>query len=355
VSSGVSATLQVSIDPNGNLTGDGIKTYQWDAENRLVAVLQGGTTLASFTYDGRSRRATKTVGGTTHSYVYAGANIAEERLSSGQTLDFVQREEADRPLAQRDQSGAVSYYLADHLSSVVQTTNGTGTVTLTREYDPWGNLLQGGAVGGYAFTGREWDPETGLYYYRARYYDPKVGRFLGEDPVSFQGTTPYGYVEGRVTLFTDPSGMVMIKDRERVHYLPDIDPQCSAAGAEDTAGGCERVDYRPDIKCDGCGTNWTASVTVTLVGDIYVYDGSHKWPYKNRLPVDTKVTSTERAEEHEYNHVSDKVNAILPIFRALEAQRFLSEGECEAAASKAMVEAGRAYDAAAKESQKRRH
>jgi RHS repeat-associated protein len=38
-----------------------------------------------------------------------------------------------------------------------------------------------------AFTGREWDPEIGLYYYRARYYDPKVGRFVGEDPIGFAG------------------------------------------------------------------------------------------------------------------------------------------------------------------------
>ncbi len=39
--------------------------------------------------------------------------------------------------------------------------------------------------GGFAFTGREWDPETNLYYYRARYYDPKIGRFLSEDPEGF--------------------------------------------------------------------------------------------------------------------------------------------------------------------------
>ena len=46
---------------------------------------------------------------------------------------------------------------------------------MTRQYDAWGNLESGASEPGYAFTGREWDPETGLYYYRARYYDPKVG------------------------------------------------------------------------------------------------------------------------------------------------------------------------------------
>jgi RHS repeat-associated protein len=49
--------------------------------------------------------------------------------------------------------------------------------------------LQGGSSSGFAFTGREWDPEAGLYYYRARYYDPKIGRFLSEDRSGFQAAT----------------------------------------------------------------------------------------------------------------------------------------------------------------------
>ena len=61
----------VSIDANGNLTGDGTNTYDWDAENRLVAVLQGATTLASFVYDGRGRRASKTAGSVT---IHRGTN-----------------------------------------------------------------------------------------------------------------------------------------------------------------------------------------------------------------------------------------------------------------------------------------
>lgn len=53
----------------------------------------------------------------------------------------------------------------------LQTTNASGSITLTRQYDPWGNLVTGASTPGYAYTGREWDAETGLYYYRARYYD----------------------------------------------------------------------------------------------------------------------------------------------------------------------------------------
>ncbi len=206
-----------TYDPNGNLASktEGAVTmiYDWDAENRLAAVKQGATTLASFVYDGRGRRAQKTAAGVTHTYLYDQDNIVEERASSGQIYDIVQGPAIDRPLAQRDQTGVVSYYLADHLGSVVQMTNNVGAVTLTREYDPWGNLVQGSGTAGFAFTGREWDSETSAYYYRARYYDPKIGRFISEDPIGLLGDDVnfYAYVQNDPVGFADPSGMARSK------------------------------------------------------------------------------------------------------------------------------------------------
>jgi RHS repeat-associated protein len=128
----------------------------------------------------------------------------EERLSNGQTLDYVQGASIDQPLAQRDQASVATYYLADHLGSIAQQTNSGGAVTLTREYDPWGNLLQGSTTGGYAFTGREWDPETQLYYYRARYYDPKIGRFASGDPIG--DPQVYAYASNNPVFWGDPMG-----------------------------------------------------------------------------------------------------------------------------------------------------
>jgi RHS repeat-associated protein len=62
--------------------------------------------------------------------------------------------------------------------------------------------------GNEAFTGREWDPETGLYYYRARYYDPKIGRFISEDPIDFEGGVNfYSYVENNPVNLVDPEGL----------------------------------------------------------------------------------------------------------------------------------------------------
>ncbi len=75
-------------------------------------------------------------------------------------------------------------------------------------YDGFGQIQGGGAIGGYTFTGREWDPETGLYYYRARYYDPRLGRFISEDPILWAGGENfYSYVKNRPATLSDPQGL----------------------------------------------------------------------------------------------------------------------------------------------------
>jgi len=192
-----------------------VRTYEWDAENRLVAVKQGANTLASFAYDGGGRRATKTAGGVTTTYVYGGANFLEERPSSGSTQRHVYGPGIDQALAQIV-GGVASYNVADHLGSLVRTTDIAGSPTLTREYDPWGNLLQASTTSGFAFTGREWDAETGLYYYRARYYDPTLGRFTSEDrhrPGDGVARL-YTYVDNNPILKLDPLGLFSMVSRD---------------------------------------------------------------------------------------------------------------------------------------------
>lgn len=146
----------LTYDPNGNLTAQGTKTYEWNARNELVRVLDGGSELARFAYDGFGRRAAKTTGGVTRQYVYDGEDILEERGDA--TSRHVHGLEIDQPLATVTGSEA-AYYLADHLGSIVQRTDAAAAVTLTRQYDPYGRLHAGEQSSGYAFTGREWDAE----------------------------------------------------------------------------------------------------------------------------------------------------------------------------------------------------
>ena len=84
-----------------------------------------------------------------------------------------------------------------------------GAVQATARYDSWGNLLPGGGgIPQFGFTGREPDA-TGLTYFRARYYDPTLGRFTQRDPIGLAGgLNPYSYVSNSPQNFTDPLGLI---------------------------------------------------------------------------------------------------------------------------------------------------
>jgi RHS repeat-associated protein len=177
------------IDSNGNLTskteGTDVWGYEWNANNELTRVTKNSVEQARFGYDGLGRRVEKVAGGVTTSYTYDGANFVREVRGSA-TLKYVHGPGVDEPLAV-DDGAVLSYLHTDGLWSIVKVTNSVGAVTLTRRYDAWGNLEVGATEPGYSFTGREWDPETGLYFYRARYYEAKSGRFLSEDPLRVRG------------------------------------------------------------------------------------------------------------------------------------------------------------------------
>jgi RHS repeat-associated protein len=195
-----------TYDLNGNMTSDGARTYEWDAENRLVAVKEGATTVASYTYNSGGIRVSKTVGAVTTEYVLDGSNVVEERQGPSVTKHF-QGPGNDNVLGMEEGGGAVTYLARDHLGSIREQVDPAGTVTLRRDYDPWGNMPPTASASGWGFTGREWEPEIGLSYYRARWYGATLGRFLSIDPV---GGSPNGYlyVRNRPLAAVDPSGLV---------------------------------------------------------------------------------------------------------------------------------------------------
>jgi RHS repeat-associated protein len=98
------------------------------------------------------------------------------------------------------------------LGSITSLTGSSVTIAATYAYDSFGQLTasSGSLANPFHYTAREFDAETGLRYYRARYYDPAAGRFVSEDPIGFSGdgTNFYIYVDNNPVVLIDPSGLV---------------------------------------------------------------------------------------------------------------------------------------------------
>ena len=117
----------------------------------------------------------------------------------------------DEAFTRTDSTGTFTY-LADALGSTVALTDGSGTTSTSYTYSPFGETaITGTPVNPFQFTGRENDG-TGLYYYRARYYDPVRGRFVSEDPLRSESQTlnPYAYADNAPLDAIDPLGLFTI-------------------------------------------------------------------------------------------------------------------------------------------------
>jgi len=111
-------------------------------------------------------------------------------------------------------SGTTSYYEADGLDSVTSLSNAAGALAQTYTFDSFGNQTasSGSLTNPLRYTGGEFDSEIGLYFERARYYDPSAGRFISEDPIQFKGGNNfYTYVGNGPTGAFDPSGLCKVQ------------------------------------------------------------------------------------------------------------------------------------------------
>jgi RHS repeat-associated protein len=199
--------ITFTYDENGNLIGDSARTYTWDARNQLASITGGVT--ASFQYDPVGRRITKSVSGAATSYLYDGANLVQELAGSTPAANMLPAG-LDEVLTRTDASGARTF-LNDTLGSTVALADSAGSLQTQYTYDPFGQTTQTGAMNANPeqFTGRENDG-TGLFYYRARYYNPTLGRFISEDPIEFGGADSnlYAYAFNDPINTTDPTGEI---------------------------------------------------------------------------------------------------------------------------------------------------
>jgi RHS repeat-associated protein len=126
----------------------------------------------------------------------------------------------------------------DALGSTVALADGSAAIQTEYTYEPFGGTSVSGTStsSAFGFTGRE-DDGTGLYFYRARYYDPRLQRFVGEDPIGFRAGDPnlHGYTLNSPTNFVDPTGEII--------WIPFV---LCAAGA----GGSALADWMSGRKFD---------------------------------------------------------------------------------------------------------
>jgi len=204
-----------TYDSNGNtktkVDATGTTTYNWDYENRLKSVvLPGGGGTVSFKYDPFGRRVQQAGPSGTTNYLYDGANVLEEVDQAGTLLArYTSTQNVDESLTET-RSGTTSHYEQDGLGSVTSLSNASGALANTYTYDGFGKLTAstGTLVNPFQYTGREFDAGAGNYFYRARYYDQNVGRFVSEDPAGFgAGLDFYAYIGNRPVQYNDPFGL----------------------------------------------------------------------------------------------------------------------------------------------------
>jgi RHS repeat-associated protein len=167
-------------------------------------------------YDARSRRVRKQWQNATENYIYEGAEILMDvENSTGNIL----RQYTwypwgiDRLFTMRSGNDTLAALLDPRLGSVrALIKHRTGSIVKDYAEEPWGDAVADtGLMARYRFAGREFDTESGLYYNRARFYDPKLGRFISEDPVGISGgLNTYTYAHNDPVNARDPTGMTPI-------------------------------------------------------------------------------------------------------------------------------------------------
>lgn len=204
-----------TYDAVGNTTGDGTFTFGYSGRDRLVSVVQGGSTVATYKHNAFGERVQKTVAGATRLFMYdEDGHLLGEYDGTGALIQETVWLE-DTPVATlRPKSGGgidIDYVWTDHLATprAVTTSDAAGTILWSWSSDPFGTTAASGSIEyNLRFPGQYFDVETGTHYNYLRDYDPAIGRYRQSDPWGlWVGLNTYAYVSGAPLRYYDPFGL----------------------------------------------------------------------------------------------------------------------------------------------------
>lgn len=200
-------TTTLSYDARGNLSTDGSVTYTYNSNNLLTSTTAG----AALAYDASNRlRLIDTSATAARQFLYDGTDLIAEFDDNGTlTRRYVHGPGSDVPLVWFDgiDNTQPRYLTADQQGSIIGVTDASGNTLATNKYDGYG-LPAAGNLGTFQYTGQQYLPEIGLYYYKARLYSPTLGRFMQPDPIGYgDGMNMYAYVNGDPINRTDSMGL----------------------------------------------------------------------------------------------------------------------------------------------------
>ncbi len=212
-------------DAAGNVTQryyNGTVNMVWNDRYQMSEAYKNGLLAEAYTFDAYGRRVSVSDGQSTTYFIYHGHHVAAEVDAAGQLQrSYTYGAGMDNILSMTIHAGGSAqtyYYLKDHLNTVLALTDESGVVVESYEYDAWGNvrvfdasqteLAQSAFGNRYTFQGREISWATGLYYFRARWYDPVTGRWLSKDPIGISGgLNLYAFCENDPVNNIDPLGL----------------------------------------------------------------------------------------------------------------------------------------------------